>query len=168
MRSSTAAKVVAIYSIVFGALGLVGTLFDGDVANETGSPAFSIIWMSLFVVFGIVVLTKSNSGTYGEKGFVITLLVFYAVISAFGIILLGFPFFGPMLFLIVQILVVTPIVFSIIYLNRASKESSESSDTVGDVAELEYKLRQLENLLNKGIISQEEYDAKRKAIIENH
>ena len=36
-----------------------------------------------------------------------------------------------------------------------------------DLSNLEYKLRQLDTLLTKGVLTKEEYDSKRKSIIDN-
>lgn len=48
------------------------------------------------------------------------------------------------------------------------QDREQKNDFHDDLTALEYKLRQLDTLLTKGVLSKEEYDAKRKTIIENY
>lgn len=166
MRSSTAAKVVGIYSIVFGALSLLGQLTD--LVEQDNSPILSIIIAILFVSFGIVILVRTNNNE-SAKGFVVTLLVFYMIVAVAGLIILAVPIVGPIIFVVLEAMVITPIIFSFMYFSKFSKEQNEVVHTAQNTSFLLHdKLRELESLLSEGVISQEEYEEKRQAIISKY
>jgi hypothetical protein len=122
-KKITAAKVVGIYSIVFGTLSFLG--------NEQLANPLTIIMQIIMIVFGIMVTVFAGKGEGKEKGFLITLFVFYCIIALSSFAILAIPdnlipaeygnikFF---LFILCNALIITPFIFSIIYFSASKKE----------------------------------------------
>ena len=112
MRSSSALKVVSIYSIVIGVLGLIGS-FNNQLSSY-GSNAFIFI-----VLIVLSILSLSIQNLTAQKVFMIIIFVFYCLmIGTSLIILVLFPGIG----LLVLGLFVVPFIYGIIYLVKSGKE----------------------------------------------
>lgn len=71
-------------------------------------------------------------------------------------------------YLIVGILgIFVSLIGGIFILVAMSENEKEETIEKNDLTNLEYKLRQLDTLLTKGVLTKEEYDLKRKSIIES-
>lgn len=125
-KSATSATVVAVYSIIMGVLS-----FLGNISQQTNSNFFTYIIIGIMIGFGIVILNYVKRGDYKEKGFVITLFVFYCFDAFLGFLFLLIPLealdiplltgFKYVVFFLIEALVVTPIIFSIRYLQQAGR-----------------------------------------------
>lgn len=110
MKSITAKKVVAIFSIVFGAISIFGSL-----DTETTVP--SIILAVAIIVIGILLLLPALKKA--EKGLMITGLVLYSLFIFMGVLLL---FVVPILGVMFMMMFGVPFAFSIVYLVQLNKE----------------------------------------------
>lgn len=174
MKSSTAAKVVAIYSIVLGLLAF-SVLISNEVLRKKPLILLLIILAVLFVLFGIIILTKLKARSYSEKGYLITLFVFYVIYLFISLIALAIPFIFFVLFLVIPYgvifftvflaLLIIPIVFCFTYFYAFKKEKRVLNQSE---LSIETKLRQLESLFFQGVISEAEYIAKRRSILDEY
>ncbi len=165
MRSKTAAKVVTIYSIVFGALVLLGAI--GNI-NNGGDRAVGVVMGIAILALGIIglVLTNQENDRPKEKAFMITLFVIYCIYEVASFFILFVPFFGMQFFLIIQALIAVPFSFSIVYLVRLSKEAhmvktnsqvTNFLESEKQLSDFEQKIHLLKKLKDDGLISEEEY-----------
>lgn len=126
MKSNTAKKVVAIYSLVFGAIALLGT-----VTSEPNTPA--LILSLAIVVLGILLLVRFLAKI--EQGLIITSLALYALFIVAGIIIF---IDNKTLGLIAMFMFALPFAFAIVYLVLLSKERKRLLET--QIAEAAAKL----------------------------
>lgn len=169
MKSSTAKKVVAIYSIVFGLLALFESITGG---LSTSSEASSLVFEVVLVVMGVLLLTIARGRL--EKVFMIIALVVYSLCALVGlIVMIIVPFFG----IVAMLIFVVPFVFTIIYLVSLNHEnnpqttsytvarsSNESFATPKET--VEDKLAFVKRLYDDGLLTSEEYERKRQSIID--
>jgi len=167
MRSLTAKKVVAIYSIVFGALGFVGSFNDAvDV--------WTLIIEILLIVLGILLLVPALQKA--EKGLIITGLVYYSLLVLAGLV---FFFILPFMGFLIWGLSGVPFAFSIVYLVRRGKEntflgdeysysdfSRKESPVQKDAAFVENQLKVLAKMVEDGLISEADYEKKKNLLLE--
>ncbi len=180
MKSSTAKKVVAIFSIIFGILALIGSF--GDDPQTT-----SIIISIGMIVIGILLLIP-NFSEKTQKGLIIAVLAYYSLT-----ILVGFAVMmvAPPVGVLIIGIVLVPFIFSIVYLVRQSKEVEEEKSRqvylrfqqetkdrlVQNGRELESKplerelgiegkLQSLKNLQNSGLITTEDYERKKADLLD--
>ena len=172
MRSKTAAKVVTIYSIVFGALVFIGGLSN---FNTEGNQAFNIFLGIAILTLSIIalVITNQEKDRPKEKALLITLFVIYCFFEAVSFITLFLPFFGLQIFLLVQLVIAVPFSFGIVYLVRLSKEAkmpiTNSAvqtflESEKNLTDFEQKIHLLKKLKDDGLISEEEY----KTLLSKH
>lgn len=165
MRSKTAAKVITIYSIVFGALVLSGAI--GNI-NNGGDRAVGVVMGIAILALGIIglVVTNQEKDRPKEKAFIITLFVIYCIYEVASFIILFVPFFGMQFFLIIQAVIAVPFSFSIVYLVRLGKEAEMAKtnsavtnflESEKHVSDFEQKIHLLKKLKDDGLISEEEY-----------
>ena len=126
MKSNTAKKDVAIYSLVFGAIALLGT-----VTSEPNTPA--LILSLAIVVLGILLLVRFLAKI--EQGLIITSLALYALFIVAGIIIF---IDNKTLGLIAMFMFALPFAFAIVYLVLLSKERKRLFET--QIAEAAAKL----------------------------
>lgn len=112
MKSSSAKKVVAIYSIVFATLSLLGTFTETPDVLE-------IIIVITMLISGIILLIPELKKV--EKPLMITLLVVYSVFVLVGLI---YFFIIPLIGLIVFGMVGVPFIFAIVFLSLKAKEDN--------------------------------------------
>jgi len=167
MRSLTAKKVVAIYSIVFGALGFMGSFNDAvDV--------WTLIIEILLIVLGILLLVPALQKA--EKALIITGLVYYSLLVLAGLV---FFFILPFMGFLIWGLSGVPFAFSIVYLVRKGKEQYEMSDDYGnpnfnkeesplqkDAQFVENQLKVLAKMVEDGLISEADYEKKKNILLE--
>lgn len=175
MKSSSAKKVVAIYSIVFATLSLLGTF------TET-PDVLGIIIVITMLISGIILLIPELKKV--EKPLMITLLVVYSVFVLGGLI---YFFIIPLIGLIVFGMVGVPFIFAIVFLSLKAKEdnhvTSQSSNppffsssqdrpfatnyfsSPATEDQCYTKLSSYNKMLKEGLITQEEFDQKKKEIL---
>ena len=167
MESLTAKKVVAIYSIVFGALG-----FFGGLSQEL--DPITIIIEILLIIMGILLLIPSLQRA--EKALIITGLVYYSLLVLAGLI---FFFVWTFMGVLIWILSGVPFAFSIVYLVRKGKEdtylgdeysyndfSRKESPVQKDAAFVENQLKVLAKMVEDGLISEADYEKKKKLLLD--
>jgi len=173
MKSQTAKNVVAIYSVVFGTLGLVGSL------NSLAADVFTYIIEATMIILGILLLIPSLHKA--TKGLIVTSIVIYSIYIFSGLIVFFIiPFIGALIFGLVGV----PFAFGIVYLARLKKENEPSPfysgatpvntprpnapEPVSNTTEEDQtytRLTALNKMLNEGLISQEDYETKKKNIL---
>jgi hypothetical protein len=114
--SYSAGKVTLIYSIVFGLIALPGLL------SSTDMMVISFIIVFALISLGIIGLIKMRLKPGSEKGFMIALAIIYGIFQAVGILVI---FSDPLFFLVYEAIIITPILSSIIYFRRKSKNQSK-------------------------------------------
>ena len=167
MESLTAKKVVAIYSIVFGGLGFIGGL------SQEPDP-ITIIIEILLIILGILLLIPSLQKV--EKGLIITGLVYYSLLVLAGLV---FFFILPLMGILIWVLAGVPFAFSIVYLVRRRKESivysdnyiipsyaKEESPMAKDAVFVENQLKVLAKMVEDGLISEADYEKKKKLLLD--
>lgn len=167
MSSLSAKKVVAIYSIVFGALG-----FFGGLSQEL--DPITIIIEILLIIMGILLLIPSLQRA--EKALIITGLVYYSLLVLAGLI---FFFVWTFMGVLIWILSGVPFAFSIVYLVRKGKEdtylgdeysyndfSRKESPVQKDAAFVENQLKVLAKMVEDGLISEADYEKKKNLLLE--
>ena len=167
MRSLTAKKVVAIYSIVFGGLGLIGSFSD---AIDVWTLVIEILLIALGILLLIPALQRA------EKGLIITGLVYYSLLVLAGLI---FFFIIPFMGFIIWGLSGVPFAFSIVYLVRRGKEElgmwddygnpnfpKEESPLVKDASFVENQLKVLAKMVEDGLITEADYEKKKNLLLE--
>jgi hypothetical protein len=169
MKSIVAARVVAIYSIIFGALSVLGNI--SELADDP-SLISSIFLAVALIILGVFSIIKAKQNNYKESLFISLIFVFYCVILFGGLVILlwGDVFFT--LGLLVIGLIITPFVFSIIYFvsssrekallnNEAVRKQSDSptlgSDNNNPINSLNMGIEQLKKLKQDGLISEEQF-----------
>lgn len=175
MQSSTAKKIVSVFSLVFGALSII------SIFQEKNAEVLSWILSISLIIIGILLLIPSL--TKHEKGLMIFALVIYSLFVFSGLIIL---LFYPVLSLIVFAVVGVPFAFSIVYLVLLKKEKQQDEEEVIDwpvghsnigdqpsediqsKESLEQKLSSLKNMAEKGLITQEEYEAKKSDLLASY
>jgi hypothetical protein len=130
--------IILVY-VITGSLALV-FLVGGLRGVILGFSAGPTILFSLFLIFVVIMTILYHMNR-------ITNYVLIGVLGIFGSVIGG-------IFILV---------------GQPKSESSQSTvDDRNDIGNLEYRLRQLDTLLTKGVISKEEYDRKRQSIIDDH
>jgi hypothetical protein len=173
MKSKTAKNIIAIYSLVFGALGLIGSIGNG-------AEVLTYFLEAAMILLGILLLIPPLGKA--AKGLVITLFVIYSIYIIIGFIYFFIlPFLGGLVFAMVGV----PFAFGIVYLVRINKENnisnfygpsapvnkpsnliiSESSTDGVEEEQIHLRLAALNKMLSEGLISQEDYDNKKKSIL---
>ena len=165
MKSKTSAKVVTIYSIVLGALIMIGGISNFGDDNDRIFSIFLGITMLVLGIIGLNIANKEKRQS-SEKGIVITLFVFYCIFEFFSFFTLLIPFFGVQIFLIIQVLIITPFIFSIKYLNDLSKQNDKAISRLEEIdqvdteikpSDFEQMIQSLKKLKEEGLLSEEEF-----------
>jgi hypothetical protein len=169
MKSITAARVVAIYSIIFGVLSALG-----NISNLGDDPSLisSIFLAVAFIVLSFFVIIKANQRIYKESVFINLIFVFYCFLLFGGLVVLLSGDIFVTIGLLVIGLIITPFVFSIIYFITSSKEKallkkeaiplqsdspSLGSDNNNPINSLNMGIEQLKKLKQDGHISEEQF-----------
>lgn len=169
MTKSTLAKIVSIYSIVYGGLLVFSAIY---VLLDDDGP-FSL-WISVFLglaflilgIIGIVKITASPDRG-DEKGIIISLFTLYCI-TQFAVLVLLLTLISTgivellYVILICESLVVLPFIFSIMYLNKISDKESMTlgynkvnNDNNYYVTE---NIKELKKLKDMGYINEEQYN----------
>lgn len=172
MRDKKSAMIVTIFSIAFGALLVISSFSDIEMSDEFSNVGMAMILVLLpflgIAITTLVLATKDKN----VKGFIITLLVFWFVILGFFTTALIVPVYGFIVFLVGVGISITPIIYSFKYLSALKQRVVEP--TIQPFAGLIYndgvkqKLDQARQLLDEGYITQEEYELRRKRILEEN
>jgi hypothetical protein len=160
-------KVVAIYSIVFGAIGLIGSFSDAVAV-------WALVIEILLIVLGILLLIPALQRA--EKGLIITGLVYYSLLVLAGLI---FFFIIPFMGFVIWGLSGVPFAFSIVYLVRKGKEElgmgddysnpsfpREESPLVKDASFVETQLKVLAKMVEDGLITEADYEKKKNLLLD--
>ncbi len=170
MKSLTAKRVVAIYSLVFGFVALIGLVSQPEFTDP-----ITFIFTILLIITGILLLIPSLNKA--ELGLMIGCLVYYSFGILMGIV---FILLAPFLGFVVLAIVGVPFSFSIVFLNKRSKEKSmekndqnaqniENQDMLFNTKSatyIEQELVHLNKMVEAGLINQEDYEKRKKALLE--
>ena len=169
MKSIIAARVVAVYSIVFGALSVLGNISD---LGDNPSLISSIFLAVALIILSFFAIIKANQKNYKESLFISFIFVFYCFILFGGLVILLWGDEFSTLGLLVIGLIITPFVFSIIYFVSSSREKallnneavrkqtdspSLGSDNNNPINLLNMGIEQLKKLKQDGLISEEQF-----------
>ena len=172
MKSKTAKNVVAIYSVVFGALGLIGSI-------SNMADVMTYIIETTMIIMGILLLIPALQKA--TKGLIIASIVIYSISIFSGLIMLFiFPLLGALIFGMVGV----PFAFGIVYLSRVKKENETNPiygeatpiskppfdipDKLSDSTEEDQtytRLTALNKMLSEGLITKEDYEKKKNSIL---
>lgn len=168
MKSKTAKKVVAIYSLIMGAIALFGTLGQGQFARGDGAV---LILEVILIVMGVTLLIVSQ--THTEKILIVIALIIYSFCMLAGLLV---TFVIPPLGLLVMAMYGVPFIFSIIYLSSKKDKNIANHPNLSEnhyhtgiyhsqSESSQIKLATIKRLYEDGLITLEEYEEKRKQII---
>lgn len=156
MNSKIAKIITAIYALLYGGVNLILEL----AFFSSSMPTLSLLINIAIVAFALTLLFVSD--TQVEKIVIILLL------ATFGTNILR-VFFNPISFSRIFSLsfssYVIPVAFTIIYFIYVNKAQNVELDT--STPTLERRLNELEKVYINGLLSTEEYLAKRKKIIDS-
>ncbi|MCK9235587.1 MAG: hypothetical protein WC225_05410 [Acholeplasmataceae bacterium] len=127
MTRSLAAKVVGIYSILLGMIvALYYLIAMSQVEEDSAVPAATLLFPILFIILGSLTLSSNKTSSPHQRKYIITLLVFYLMLAATGLIFLAFPAVGELLFWSSILVSGTPIFFTFWYFSLSKKEDTSN------------------------------------------
>lgn len=172
MKSTTAKKIAAIFSVVFGGLAILG------FRNEAIEPT-ALVLAILMVASGVLLLIPGLEKM--EKTLVIITLVIYSIFIFAGLL---FLFLLPPLGIAMFAIGGVPFSFAIVYLVKRAREDEyyaahtpirpssylerpkQPASAINiSVDDIEQQLIKLRGMVDSGLISEQDYNAKKEALL---